>query len=120
MLWQAETDFYVRLAGGYINQAITKGSDLPRPVQRLAKSTPERVTRFESYLKSARIGAILVDSRHAPLWVGMFWRVGLQGHPSGNLIVYPVDGCRSCRALSWTQIPHAHHAGIPDYVPAPR
>jgi len=119
MLWQAETGFYVRLAGGYINQAITKGSDLPRPVQRLSKSSPERVARFESYVKSARIGAILVDSRHAPLWVGMFWRVGLQGHPAGNLIVYPVDGCRSCRALNWTQIPHAHHAGIPDFVPAP-
>jgi len=106
MLWQAETDNYVRLAGGYINQAITKGSDLPRPVQRLAQASPAGVTRFENYLRKAGIGAILVDGSHEPRWVGMFWRVGLKGHWSGRVIVYPIDGCRSCRALSWAQIPH--------------
>ncbi|HYK70604.1 MAG TPA: hypothetical protein VEV45_21855 [Streptosporangiaceae bacterium] len=111
MLWQAETNFYVRLAGGYINQSITKGSDLPRAVQRLAKASPAGVTRFENYLREARIGAILVDRNHAPKWVGMFWRVGLKGHPSGNVVVYEVNGCRSCRALGWAQIPHGHHAG---------
>jgi hypothetical protein len=119
MLWQAESGFYVRLAGGYINQAITKGSDLPRPVQRLSKATPQGVARFESYVKQANIGAILVDRNHSPKWVGMFWRVGLKGHYSGNVIVYSVNGCRSCRALGWAQIPHAHHPGIPDYVPIP-
>src|SRR5215472_17581938 len=39
MLWQVETGFYMRVAGGYINQAITKGSELPRPVQRLAQAS---------------------------------------------------------------------------------
>ena len=34
MLWQAETNFYMRLAGGYINGAITPHSDLPPPVAR--------------------------------------------------------------------------------------
>ena len=33
MLWQADTDFYTRLAGGYINQAISQRSDLPKAVQ---------------------------------------------------------------------------------------
>ncbi len=111
MLWQAETGFYMRLAGGYINQAITKGSDLPRPVQRLAQATPEGVTRFENYLRNARIGAILVDRSHAPKWVGMFWRVGLKGYYAGNVIVYRVNGCQSCRALGWDQIPRGHHTG---------
>jgi hypothetical protein len=115
MLWQAESDFYVRLAGGYINQAITKGSDLPRTVQRLSQASPEGVARFENYVRKAGIGAILVDRAHAPKWVGMFWRVGLRGHGSGNVIVYPVDGCRSCRPLSWAQIPH----GDNDSTPAP-
>jgi len=110
MLWQAETGFYVRLAGGYINQAITKGSDLPRVVQRLSQASPERVKGFENYVRNARIGAILVDHQHAPKWVGMFWRLGLKGHRSGNVIVYLVDGCRSCHALSWAQIPHGQHA----------
>ena len=119
MLWQTETDFYVRLAGGYINQSITKGSDLPRPVQRLAKATPAGVSRFEDYVKKAKIGAILVDAKHEPRWVGMFGRIGLSGRHSGNVIVYKVDGCKSCRALGWAQIPHAHRAGIPDFVSAP-
>jgi len=118
MLWQAETDFYVRLAGGYINQAITKGSDLPRVVQRLSKASPQRVSRFEAFVRNARIGAILVDSKHEPKWVGMFWRVGLRGHHSGNVIVYKVAGCESCRALGWAQIPHAHQPGIPDFTSA--
>jgi hypothetical protein len=110
MLWQAESDFYVRLAGGYINQAITKGSDLPRPVQRLAKATPESVARFESYVRNAKIGAILVDRKHEPKWIGIFWRVGLKGYYSGDVIVYPVDGCRTCRALGSAQIGHGHPA----------
>jgi hypothetical protein len=108
MLWQAESGFYVRLAGGYINQAITKGSDLPRPVQRLAKATPESVARFESYVRDAKIGAILIDRKHEPKWIGIFWRVGLKGYYSGDVIVYPVDGCRSCRALGSAQIGHGH------------
>jgi hypothetical protein len=120
MLWQAESDFYVRVAGGYINQSITKGSDLPRPVQRLSQASPEGVTRFEDYVRKAGIGAILVDSNHAPRWVGMFWRVGLKGYHSGTVTVYKVDGCASCTALGWAQIPHKHRAGIPDYVPVPR
>jgi hypothetical protein len=118
MLWQVETGFYVRLAGGYINQAITKGSDLPRPVQRLAQASPEGVIRFENYLRNARIGAILVDRSHAPKWVGMFWRVGLKGYYSGNVIVYPVNGCRSCRALGWDQIPRGHHTASASAAPA--
>jgi hypothetical protein len=119
MLWQAETDFYVRLAGGYINQAITKGSDLPRPVQRLSKASPARVTRFEDYVKKAGIGAILIDRNHSPKWVGMFWRIGLRGHVSGNVIVYQVNGCQSCRALNWSQIPHGTHGASPAPISPP-
>lgn len=111
MLWQAQTDFYVRLAGGYINQAITKGSDLPRPVQRLAQATPQSVAHFESYVRSARIGAILIDRNHEPRWIGMFWRIGLKGYYADDVIVYPVDGCRSCRSLGPADIPHDHPAG---------
>ena len=39
----------------------------------------------------------------------MFWRVGLKGYYSGNVIVYSVNGCQACHALSWDQIPHGHH-----------
>jgi hypothetical protein len=112
MLWQADTGFYMRLAGGYINQSITRGTDLPRPVQQLAHASPAYVKTFESYVRRDKIGAILLDRKHKPKWVGIFWRMGLTGHVTGNVVVYPVNGCRSCRPLSWAQIPHgpSHHA----------
>jgi hypothetical protein len=104
MLWQAETDFYTRLAGGYINQAITRRTDLPKPVQNLAHATPVIVLKFESYVKADRIGAILVDGNHQPQWVGIFRKMGLRGHWIGNVIVYQTNGCRSCRVLDWAQL----------------
>ena len=106
MLWQADTDFYMRLAGGYINQSITRRTDLPRPVQDLAHASPAGVRDFEAYVRTARIGAILLDRQHAPKWVGIFERMGLKGHGTGNVVVYPVDGCRTCHPLAWDQIGH--------------
>ncbi len=106
MLWQADTDFYLRLAGGYINQSITRRTDLPPSVQELAHASPERVQRFEAYVKRAGIGAILIDRRYEPKWVGIFWRMGLKGHGIGNVVVYPLNGCRSCHPLGWAQIDH--------------
>jgi hypothetical protein len=104
MLWQADTDFYTQLAGGYINQAITRRTDLPRPVQNLAKATPQIVLKFESFVRADKIGAILLDRNHEPQWVGIFRKMGLKGQYIGNVIVYPTNGCRSCRALDWAQL----------------
>jgi hypothetical protein len=112
MLWQADTDFYLRLAGGYINQSITRHTDLPPQVQRLAHASPAYVRSFESFARTNKIGAILLDKNHHPKWVGIFRRMGLQGHTSGSVVVYPVNGCRTCRALGWSQIAHGHtHPG---------
>ncbi len=108
MVWQADTDFYLRLAGGYINQSITRRSDLPPPVQHLAHASPGYVRSFESYLRKDHIGAILIDQKHPPKWVGVFWRIGLKGHIVDNVVIYPVNGCQSCHPLSWSQISEAH------------
>ena len=104
MLWQADTDFYTRLAGGYINQAITARTDLPQPVQSLSNATPEIVSNFESYVRADGIGAILIDRNHEPPWVGIFKKMGLRGQYIGNVIVYPTNGCQSCRPLDVAQL----------------
>ncbi len=104
MLWQADTDFYTRLAGGYINQAITRRTDLPKVVQSLARATPLIVLKFESYVKADKIGAILLDRNHEPQWVGILKKMGLKGQYIGNVIVYPTNGCQSCRLLDWAQL----------------
>jgi hypothetical protein len=99
MLWQAQSGFYMRITGGYINQAITRYSDLPDQVQDLASATTGGVDRFERFVRAGHVGAILVDVRHEPTWAGIFRRMGLAGHRIGNVIVYQTNGCRSCRPL---------------------
>jgi hypothetical protein len=104
MLWQAQTDFYMRIAGGYINQGIARQTDLPPPVQELDKASPSRVAKFERFVKSAHVGAILLDAGHEPKWVGIFWRIGLKGHRIGDVIVYQTHGCQSCHAVDSAQL----------------
>jgi hypothetical protein len=108
MLWQADTDFYTRLAGGYINQAITARTDLPPQVQSLSHATPLIVTQFEAYVRQDGIGAILIDARYEPQWVGIFHKVGLRGQLIGDVLIYPTDGCRSCHGLKQAQIGRPH------------
>jgi hypothetical protein len=104
MLWQAESGFYMRIAGGFINAGFTRGTDLPTQVQKLANPTPYAVVQFERYVRVKHIGAILVDAGNEPPWSGIFSRAGLVGHTSGGVTVYPTRGCRACRALDWAEL----------------
>jgi hypothetical protein len=90
MLWQAETNFYTRLAGGFVNAAITPGTDLPAPVADLAHGTPTRpeARRFRTYLRQARIAAILVEASWAERWPEILSGLGLRGQPIGGVILY--------------------------------
>jgi hypothetical protein len=104
MLWQAESDFYMRISGGYINAGLNHRTDLPRPVQALSDATPDRVAQFEQFVRTDHVGAILLDTHHELKWVGIFRKAGLVGHADGGVIVYPTHGCQFCRAVSWTQL----------------
>ena len=92
--WQAEADFYFRVAGGFINSAFNGHTDLPAGVDDLAKGpvTPASVSSFRRYLTSARISAILVDADSAPKWSWKLRRAGLRplhsGRPVGGVIIY--------------------------------
>jgi hypothetical protein len=98
MLWQAESDFYMRLAGGFINEGYShRHSDFPPSVQELNAPTPSRVAQFEAFVKSSNVGAVLVDAAHAPGWASIFAQIGLIGHRMGNVVIYVTGGCRSCR-----------------------
>jgi hypothetical protein len=102
MLWQAQSDFYMRIVGGYINQGLTHGSDLPAQVQDLESGTPASVAQFEQYVRTDHVGAILVDVHHKPGWAGIFHRIGLNGHRIGNVLVYQTNGCDACHPLTGT------------------
>jgi hypothetical protein len=104
MLWQAQSDFYMRIAGGFINAGLNHRTDLPKPVQDLASASPSRVATFESFVRTDHVGAILLDAANEPRWVGIFHKLGLSGHRVGGVVVYPTHGCQSCHPLNKSQI----------------
>ncbi len=104
MLWQAQSGFYIRIAGGFINEGFGNETDLPQPVEDLVQATPAYVANFEAYIKDDHVGAILVDARGKLPWAGIFRRLGLAGHYVGQVTIYPTNNCRSCRALDWAQL----------------
>jgi hypothetical protein len=88
MLFQADTDFYFRIAGGFINRSLSTATGLPVPVQALRRPTPARERRFLAYVRQAGVGAILVERAWAAPWMNVFGRMGLHGTPAGGVIVY--------------------------------
>ncbi len=88
LLWQADAGFYFRLAGGYINAALTPRSALPAPIQALSHSTPPRIGQFRAYLRTARVGAILVDIKAEPKWLGVLRKLGFSATAIYGVVVY--------------------------------
>jgi hypothetical protein len=88
MLFQADTNFYMRIAGGFINAALSDTSALPAPVARLSHPTPAREQQFRAYVHQAGVGAILVERAWAAPWMHIFSRMGLHGTWVGGMIVY--------------------------------
>jgi hypothetical protein len=126
LLWQAQSDYYMRISGGYINEGINHGSDLPRPVEVLAYPTPGHVADFEQFVKAGHVGAILVDTSNKPAlrWAGIFPVLGLVGHATGGVVVYQTHGCDACRTLSETELRELRArfgtAGLPRSILPPR
>jgi hypothetical protein len=88
MLFQADADFYFRIAGGFINRSLSTATGLPAPVEALMRPTPARERRFLAYVRQAGVGAILVEQAWAAPWMNVFGRMGLHGTPAGGVIVY--------------------------------
>jgi hypothetical protein len=89
LLFEAETGFYTRLAGGYVNRAITH-SDLPPPVADLAtgKLTTREIQQFRSFVRTAGVSAILVEAHSRRRWRVIFARLGLKHHAIQGGMLY--------------------------------
>jgi hypothetical protein len=116
MLWQAESNFYFRLAGGYVNAVITPRTDLPLAVQNLNFATPLYVEQFGAFIRRADVGAILVQADAPPRWIGIFSKLGLQGQLVGGVLLYRTNGCRKCHLVLLGD-DHARRAARPDVRP---
>jgi hypothetical protein len=88
LLFQADTNFYMRIAGGFINRSFSGSTGLPAPVVLLRHPTPARERQFRAYVRQAGVGAILVERAWAAPWMNVFSRMGLHGTPVGGVIVY--------------------------------
>jgi hypothetical protein len=89
MLFQAETDFYFRVDGGYINASLTPVNATPAPIEALSDPQPARLRQFHAYVKGAGVGAIIVEQAWALPWmVTSFPLAGLHGISVGGMTVY--------------------------------
>jgi hypothetical protein len=90
MLFQADSGFYFRLAGGYVNMSLSQ--DAPQQVTALTHPTSSAVRQFQDYVHEAGVGAILVEQAWAEPWMSVFSRIGMHGTSAGGVTVYPAVG----------------------------
>jgi hypothetical protein len=97
MLWQAHTDFWFRLAGGYMRP------DVPASVTRFRAVHPQLDTTTTArdvygYARATGARIVIVDLRHPAPWRSV---LGRHAASVGNVLVYRVPGTnrlpRSCR-----------------------
>ncbi len=88
MLFQADTAFYFRIAGGFIDQ--TPVDALPVPVSALKNPGKLSEQRFLAYVHSARVGAVIVEQAWSANWMSVFGQLGLKSVAVGGVIVYRI------------------------------
>jgi hypothetical protein len=91
LLFQADANFYMRIAGGFINRSLSTATGLPAPVEVLMHPTPARERQFLAYVRQSGVGAILVERAWSAPWMNVFSRMGLHSTPVGGMIVYRTD-----------------------------
>jgi hypothetical protein len=89
MLFQAASNFYFRIAGGYINASLTPINALPHPVTLLAHPSKAAMRMFDDYARSSGLGAIVVEQAWEEPWMNLS-KLGMHGTSAGGVTVYPV------------------------------
>src|SRR3984885_6354865 len=90
MLWQADTDFWFRLAGGYINPvypADYEHDPLFGALFRKARPDPQAL---RSFLARRQIGAVIVDPAMPQRWPRALAALGLKRSSLGGVWFYRV------------------------------
>lgn len=92
MMFQAYTDFYFNIAGGFINASLSREDALPTPVANLSHLPGEvrnqRIAGFKAYVKSAQIGAIIVERAWSERWMYVFGKLGLKTTTVGGVTIF--------------------------------
>jgi hypothetical protein len=88
MLFQAYTGFYFKIAGGFINASLSRGDALPVDVALLSHPTKPREAAFRAYIKSAKIGALIVERSWSEHWMYVFAPLGLKATTVGDVTIF--------------------------------
>ena len=95
MMFQAYTDYYFNIAGGFINASLSREDALPPPVADLSHLPgdvgKQRVKDFHAYVKSAHIGAIIVERAWSEHWMYVFGKLGLKTTTVGGVTIFQTD-----------------------------
>jgi hypothetical protein len=90
MVFQADADFYFRIAGGYINQSLTPVNAIPHSITLAADPSKAADRMFEDYIRSSGLGAIIVEHAWELPWMSNFSReFHMRGTSVGGVTVYP-------------------------------
>ena len=91
LLFQAEAGFYFRIAGGYINASLSTATGLPHQVTALDQPSGPADRAFADYVRSAGVGAIIVEQAWEEPWMRNFAAVlHMHGTSAGGVTIYPV------------------------------
>lgn len=88
MLFQAYTNFYFRIAGGFINASLTQVDALPLGVDVMTYLTKPNVAEFDAYMKASGVGAIIVEQAWSEKWMYNFGKIGMKATTVGGVVVY--------------------------------
>ncbi|HEX9042777.1 MAG TPA: hypothetical protein VF838_17475, partial [Trebonia sp.] len=88
MLFQADTGFYFRIDGGFINASLSQVDALPLPVAAVSVLTPANKLGFEQYVQDSGVGAIIVERAWSEEWMYNFADLGLKGVNVGGVTIY--------------------------------
>jgi hypothetical protein len=88
MLFQADTNFYFRVDGGFINASLSDVDALPAEFQLMGYPNEERDLQFENFIRRTQVGAIIVENSWSELWMYNFGALGMDGVSVGGVTLY--------------------------------
>jgi hypothetical protein len=91
MLWQAQTGFWFRLAGGYVNAALGHYNlAVPLPLAVIAHPGPNasNLQALREFLIKAKVGAIIIEASGELNWPRLLDHIGMTNVPVGGVLLY--------------------------------
>jgi hypothetical protein len=104
MLWQADSSFWFRLAGGYVSPTAPPEFNSPHPIQQIAANDqPPKVTTqdIREFVRLKHVDTIVLDATQASRWQPLLDQIERPEQVAG-VIVYRLTGTprgsrQSCR-----------------------